>query len=158
MDMDRLIRLLPALLIAFAFLAPGAAHAEISSFAFVRDDGVLQMGNYLVRLYGIYIPPTDSTCYPFLRPVPCGSRAALALSFKIEGDFVHCIERAVNPDGSVTASCSVNDQDLSEWMLQKGWAVALPDAPFAYEAMERIAHSRGVGIWGIPIDNFRRRR
>jgi len=44
---------------------------------------------------------------------------------------------------------------LSEWMLQSGWAVALPDAPFEYSAMESIARSRGIGIWGIPVDVIR---
>jgi endonuclease YncB( thermonuclease family) len=153
--MHRLIRALFASLIGTALAA--FAQSEISSFAFVREDGALQVSGYLVRLYGIYIPPTDYTCYTFIRPVPCGTRASLALDFKISGDFVHCIERARNADGSITANCRVGYEDLSEWMLQKGWAVALPDAPFQYAAMERIAQSKGIGIWGIPVDVIRKR-
>jgi endonuclease YncB( thermonuclease family) len=141
---------LAAMLVA---LAP-AAGQEFSGFARVRDDGLLTVSDYLVRLYGIYVPPTDQTCYNFIRPSPCGSRAALALDFRIAGDFVHCFPRAAYNDGSLVASCSVGQQDLSEWMLQKGWALALPDAPFEYTALERIARSRGVGVWGIPIDTF----
>lgn len=133
-------------------------NAEISSFASVQDDGSLKLSDYLVHLYGIYIPPTDQTCYTFIRPMPCGTRASLALNFKIEGNFVHCIERARYPDGSIVASCKVDDQDLSEWMLQKGWAVALPNAPFEYAAMEKIARSRGVGVWGIPVEQVRKHR
>jgi endonuclease YncB( thermonuclease family) len=129
---------------------------EFSDFAAVRPDGSLQMGDRLVRLYGIYIPPTDETCYTFIRPIPCGPRAVLALDFRIAGDFVHCTPRAVNPDGSIAANCSVGGEDLSEWMLQRGWALALPDAPFQYAAMERIAQVRGIGIWGIPIEAVRR--
>lgn len=152
-----LIAALFASLIAIAQQA-FAQPAEISSFASVRADGSLQVSGYLVRLYGIYIPPTDQTCYTFIRPPPCGTRAALALDFKIAGDFVHCIERAQNPDGSITASCSVGGEDLSEWMLQRGWAVALPDAPFPYVAMERIARAKGIGIWGIPVEVLRKPR
>jgi len=158
--MDRLMRrrFFLSFLMCFALSAPAGAEDDISGFAFVRSDGTLQLGGYAVRLYGIYIPPTENTCYPFMRPVPCGSRASLALDFRISGDFVHCSQRAANSDGSVTADCSVNGQDLSEWMLQKGWALALPDAPFEYAAMERIAQSKGVGIWGIAVDNPRGRR
>lgn len=122
-------------LILFLFIAltslSAKADDEISSYAFVREDGALQISNYMVRLYGIYIPPTDRTCYTFIRPVPCGSRALLALEFKIGGDFIRCTPRFSNPDGSITANCRSGDQDLSEWMLQQGWALALPDVPFA---------------------------
>ncbi|MGV3742727.1 MAG: thermonuclease family protein [Burkholderiaceae bacterium] len=130
------------------------AAQEISSFAFIQQDGSLRVAGRHVYLYGIYIPPTDQTCYTFIRPAPCGPRAVLALEFKISGDFVHCIPRTENADGSIVASCSLDNEDLSMWMLQRGWAVARPDAPFEYAALERIAQAKGIGIWGIPIDTF----
>lgn len=149
-------RLLGAwLLSAGVALATPAQAQQISSFGFVYDDGSLRVAGNHIRLYGIYVPPTGQSCYTFIRPMPCGSRAKLALEFRITGHFVNCIGRAVNPDGSLSASCSVEGEDLSEWMLQRGWAVALPDAPFHYTALERIARSHGIGIWGIPIDVIR---
>ena len=143
---------------AMALVQPAAADREISSFAFVQEDGSLKIAGEHIRLYGIYIPPTGQTCNTFIRPVPCGTRASLALDFKISGDFVHCTLLATNPDGSITASCSVGNEDLSAWMLQRGWAVALPDAPFEYRTMEKIAQSRGIGVWGIPVEIIQRRR
>ena len=134
---------------------PAIAEPEISSFAFVQDDGSLKIAGNLIRLYGIYIPPTAQSCLTFVRPVPCGPRASLALDFKISGDFVHCMPRASHPDGSITAHCTSGNEDLSAWMLQSGWAVALPDAPFEYITLERIARSKGIGIWGIPVDVIR---
>jgi endonuclease YncB( thermonuclease family) len=144
------------LLAAFSLVAAQWAYAspEFSSFAFVQEDGSLNVAGRHVHLYGIYIPPTEQTCYTIIRPSPCGPRAVLALEFKISGDFVHCIPRMENADGSVVASCSLDNEDLSMWMLQRGWAVARPDAPFEYAALERIAQSKGIGIWGIPIDTF----
>ncbi|MGV8900153.1 MAG: thermonuclease family protein [Burkholderiaceae bacterium] len=149
-----------ALAILLAATAPlqAIADGEISGFATMQDDGLLKISGYRIRLYGIYIPPTGQTCYSFIRPMPCGSRAALALNFKIEGDFVHCTQRLRHVDGSLTASCTLDNEDLSEWLLQKGWAVALPDAPFHYSALEKIAQSRGIGIWGVPVDILRKRR
>jgi endonuclease YncB( thermonuclease family) len=138
-------------------LPRAAAQSEISSFAFVQEDGNLRIAGSLIRLFGIYIPPTDQTCNTFIRPMPCGTRASLALDFKISGAFVHCLPRANHPDGSITASCTAEKEDLSAWMLQRGWAVALPDAPFEYRTLEKIAQSRGIGIWGIPVETLRRR-
>ncbi|MEN3290764.1 MAG: hypothetical protein V7642_17 [Burkholderiales bacterium] len=146
-----------AALIGTAILQPGFSQTEISGSAFVRDDSSMEIDGYMVRLYGIYVPPTDQTCYTFIRPVPCGTRASLALDFKVSGEFVHCTEKSENPDGSVTASCTAGGDDLSEWMLQRGWGVALPDAPFEYAAMEQVARAKGIGVWGIPVDVTRRR-
>ncbi len=133
------------------------ANAEISSFAFVQADGTLRVSGETIRLYGIYVPPTDQSCRTFERPIECGTRASLALDFHIGVEFVHCEERVRYQDGSLSALCRVRGEDLSAWMLQKGWALALPDAPFEYTAFEKIARARGLGVWGIPVDVIRKR-
>jgi endonuclease YncB( thermonuclease family) len=145
-------------LLGMLIALPAAAATEISSYAFVQEDGSLKVSGYVVHLFGIYVPPTDQTCYTFVRPMPCGTRASLALDFKIGAEFVHCTQLARNSDDSIIASCTARGEDLSAWMLQKGWAVALPDAPVEYEAMEKIARSRGLGVWGLPVDILRKRR
>jgi endonuclease YncB( thermonuclease family) len=38
--------------------------------------------------------------------------------------------------------------------LNQGWALALPGAPFSYVALERIAQSRGRGLWGFQADSI----
>lgn len=141
-----------AALVSAAMSPHARAAPDISSFAIVHEDGSMSVGGQRIYLYGIYIPPTERTCQTFIQPMPCGTRASLALEFKISGDFVRCTERVRNADGSITASCNANGDDLSAWMLQRGWALALPDAPFQYAAMEKIARSRGLGVWGIPVD------
>lgn len=156
MPLSNSLKCLTACLVGGLFLQ-ASANDEISSFAFVQRDGSLRIDGRLVYLYGIYIPPTDDSCTTFLRPVRCNSRAALALEFKISGDFVRCLPRVVNADGSLVASCTSGEDDLSEWMLKKGWAIARPDAPFSYEALEKIARARGLGIWGIPVEMPRKR-
>lgn len=153
-----LLNFVLAILVGATVPLQAMADGEISGFSSMQDDGLLKIAGYRIHLYGIYIPPTEQTCYTFVRPVPCGSRAALALNFKIEGDFVHCTQRMRHVDDSITASCTLGNEDLSEWMLQKGWAVALPNAPFHYAALEKIAQSRGIGIWGVPVDMIRKRR
>lgn len=148
----RVLMLLPMLAL------PGiTAAAKLSSYAFVNEDGTLRIKGKTVHLYGIYVPETSRNCLTSQLPMVCGSRAALALEFKIRG-FVRCeiIER--NPDRSVTGLCRVNysafdeGEDLSAYLLERGWALARPDAPFEYQALERIARARGLGVWGISID------
>lgn len=131
--------------------------ADISSYAFVQDDGNLRVQGREIRLYGIYIPPTEEACRFNVRPVQCGSRAALALEFRIDG-FVRCTPTGRDADGTLVARCRTDGEDLSAYLLERGWALALPEAPFEYQALERIARHRGVGVWGFPVDRLPRRK
>lgn len=141
-----------ALNLLLALSAAGLRADEISSYAFVQDDGSLRVSGYTIHLFGIHVPPTAQSCRSFERPVTCAPQAALALDFKIGADFVHCVPQAHNGDGSITAVCRVGDTDLSAYLLSRGWALALPDAPFDYAALEKIARHRGLGVWGLPVE------
>jgi len=136
--------------IVLALLAMAAPAADISSYAIVQDNGNLRVQGREIRLYGIYIPPTGEACRFNVRPPQCASRAALALEFRIDG-FVRCTPTPRDTDGTLVALCRTEGEDLRAYLLERGWALALPDAPFEYQALERIARSRGVGVWGFPI-------
>jgi endonuclease YncB( thermonuclease family) len=43
--------------------------------------------------------------------------------------------------------------DLAAYLIERGWALARPEAPFEYHAMERIARSQEVGVWGWQVDS-----
>ena len=148
-----------ALLIAAASNGAAAETADVIGHAIVRDDASLLINNQVVHLYGIYIPSTNRTCRGWINPVRCGSRAALALDFKTKG-FIHCFEQYENSDGSIDATCWQDRTafdagvDLAAYLIERGWAMALPGAPFEYHAMERIARSRELGVWGWPVDSM----
>ncbi len=84
-------RLLAVLIVLIGTMssAPDAALAQAGELAFVQPDGTLKLGNRTIRLYGIYMPPTDRFCRTFLRPPRCASRAVLELDRMIHG-FVWC--------------------------------------------------------------------
>ena len=158
--MSRKALLSSLLLCWLLLLASGGATAyEISSSARVNEDGSLRIKRKTIHLYGIHIPELNRTCSQIKRPTFCGSRAAVALDFKIQG-FVRCELLGENEDGTYIGRCRVNashfsdGDDLSAYLLELGWAVALPDAPIEYQALEKIARSRQVGFWGIPIDRI----
>ena len=131
---------------------PGAAWAEIAGPALVQADGSLKVAGRHIRLHGIHIPASGRTCRTRVRPARCGSRSVLALEAKI-GSIVRCDPVGRFRDGSLSAVCRIRgdgsvlapDLDLSVWMLSQGWALARPNAPFAYHAQERIARSRSLG-------------
>lgn len=140
-------------------LGTGAAAAEFRSYAVVQEDASLRIQNKVVRLYGVYIPQQGQFCSFNINPPFCGTRAAAALDFKIQG-FVTCREMGVYDDGSISAICwtrrsSFNDgEDLSAYLISNGLALAGPDAPFEYRALERIAQNTNQGVWGFQADGF----
>lgn len=151
-----------ALAVAALLAATTGIAGDFSSYASVDEDGSLRVGTRKVHLYGIYIPPTGQHCRTFFSPPVCGSRATLALEFKIQG-FVHCREKSRNRDRSVNAICHVNrtnasaGEDLGAYLIQQGWAMARPQAPFEYHALEKIARQQSAGIWGFTIDGVQRK-
>lgn len=146
------------LLLASALaLPPSASAREIRGLAMVRDDGSLRIAGRTIYLYGIYIPPTNNVCRTFEFPPTCAERAVLALDFKVEG-FVGCEIVGRTANGDLTGVCRVGSsyfdegEDLAAYLLERGWALALPNAPFEYHALEKIAYRRGMGVWGFPLD------
>ena len=126
---------------------------ELTSYALIHDDATLNVAGRHLRLHGIHIPASERTCEHRIRPARCGSRAARALRFKIQG-FVSCRLGGKYDDGSIAAYCRADGQDLGAYLIERGWAVALPDAPFAYHVSERIARHRGFGVWGFSADRI----
>lgn len=155
---DCLHRMRVALLVFCLIGPPQSFAADIVSFAFVEDDGSLRVRGRSIQLFGIHIPPTGRTCRSFERPPTCGSRALLALDFKIGSRFVRCEPQQQNPDRTITAICRVDGEDLGAYLLERGWALALPDAPFEYQALEKIARHKSFGVWGIPLGESGGRR
>ena len=137
-------------LLLMLLLLPITAHAaDYNSYAIVKDDGTLRVQGRTIWLYGIRIPPTYESCLTFMRPPRCGPRAILMLELKIDPYFVHCHEMSRNADRSINARCTSQGEDLSAYMLENGWAVALPNAPPEYKTLEKSARAKYLGIWRL---------
>jgi endonuclease YncB( thermonuclease family) len=144
-------------LLAFSVVA-GAS--EIVSYAIVQDDATLRVRGKTIRLYGVYVADTRPFCDSTFRPTRCQTRAAVALASRIQG-FVHCLPQVTYSDRSIGAYCSVagtgtpsRQIDLGAYLIEQGWAVALPQAPFAYHTLEEIAKINGRGVWGFQADRI----
>ncbi|MEA3276338.1 MAG: nuclease-like protein [Pseudomonadota bacterium] len=152
-----LFRTLMLLLLLFYWNA--AAARELVGHAIVHSDGSMLIKGRVVHLDGIYIPPTNRQCRDWIRPVRCDSRTVLALDFKVKG-FIRCFPQSENEDRSLNAVCYVDrtsfdpGEDLAAYLIERGWALALPNAPFEYHALEKIARTHELGVWGFPADSF----
>ncbi len=145
-------------------LVAGIANAKsntITSYAVVQDNATLRMRGETIRLVGVFVPDMGRQCRSTVLPIRCGlSRAAEALDFVIQG-FVRCRIVQAYSDGSVGGFCatgytsSSNGTDLGGYLVSEGLAVATDGAPPQYRALERIARSNGLGVWGFQVDVIR---
>jgi endonuclease YncB( thermonuclease family) len=161
-----MLKILYGLLTITLLLDTGIVRAQqhLVGHAIVRDDGSLLIKERIVRLHGIYMPPTNYQCRSQISPVRCSERAVLQLDFKVRG-FIHCFVQSENEDRSLNAICYVDrtsfreGEDLGAYLIHNGWALALPNAPFEYYALEKIARTRGVGVWAeFLVDSVTPRR
>ena len=166
-------RLLGALLVPALALLAGSqtlpawaaemAPQAVSGPATVIDGSTLEIGGRRLRLYGIDAPDLDQTCSDgHERDYSCGRGAAEALAARIGGESVTCAPRGADPDGTARALCRRDGDDLAAWMVTNGYAIADRSASAAYEAQDRRAWGRRVGLWSgvfeIPADRRRMRR
>ena len=149
-----------AVVLGVAAPAPVAALPErIHSYAVIHGDASLTVQGRRIHLFGIFLPSQDRVCDDRLRPVRCTSRAAAALRIRISG-FVDCRPQFAYNDGSLAAVCFTGRRfgepgfDLGAFLIEEGLALAGPDAPFSYRALERIAEANGRGVWGRFVDRI----
>ncbi len=152
-----------ALLVAAYFLKTAEAQSvdPISGVPRVIEGDLLQIGNVVVRLYGIDTPEKGQTCEGKTRVYPCGHVATLGLMDLLAGiDRVVCTAEDEMPDGTLIAMCrDPQGFDLSQQMLYTGWAFALPDAPFLFHQVQEKAQKAKRGLWkGTAIPPWRWRR
>lgn len=132
----------------------------LDGLAIVQNDGSLRVAGETVYLYGVYLPRLERTCRTFIRPPKCNAPSVLVLDGLVDG-FVRCQVVRQGRD-AVQGICTQAGRDLfgprediAATLVQRGWALAADNAPPEYRALEAIAKSREVGLWGPKILNLR---
>ena len=149
------------LALALVLVMPGslAAGARVlDGLAIVQHDGSLRVDGETVYLYGVYLPQFERTCTTIERPPRCGAPSVLVLNDLVDG-FVQCQVVRQGRD-AVQGICTQPGrdlfgarEDLAATLVRQGWALAADDAPAQYRALEALAKSREVGLWGPKIIN-----
>jgi endonuclease YncB( thermonuclease family) len=142
---------MPILLVLVALLvslmSPANA-AEIVGVPKFRDADQVVIGATRVRLAGMDAPALDQLCLnPQGERWTCGSAARDAL-IKFSGDKSWtCTPTRTDRFGRSVAKCLVDGEDVSQWMVRNGWALAYLQFSKAYEADEKEARDSKSGLW-----------
>lgn len=155
-------RVLGLLVLMGAVFCSTPAHAYgIQGHGIVQDDGSLLVGGQVVQLFGVYLPPSDRQCDTTWVPIRCTNRSVVQLN-RIAKGYLYCDVQGETTRGRLSAICYAgrtafdSGEDLGAYLVQQGWALATPEAPFEYHALEKLARTREIGLWGWPVDSISR--
>ena len=118
----------------------------------VLDAGTLQAGlpteAVVIRLEGIDTYEADETCKTKSgKTWPCGAKARAALTLFIRSRAVTCTVPQGAASNDLAARCSVMDQDLSTWLVRRGWATPQRDSEVELAKALDAAKSEKLGLW-----------
>jgi endonuclease YncB( thermonuclease family) len=136
----------------FCAAIPTAQAEDFSGVARAVDGDSLTVAGRRVRLFGIDAPEYRQTCRVGWSNWTCGSDAAAAMRAMVDGRNLTCA--AVDRDvyGRTVANCRLGGVDLAAAMIDKGFAIALDNAPAAYVARQAVSKSGKAGIWASQFD------
>ncbi|MBF9234613.1 thermonuclease family protein [Microvirga alba] len=148
----------------FSFLlASLSAQAQpIAGQASVIDGDTIEIAGTRIRLHGIDAPESGQICQDAReRNYRCGQQAAFALADWIGRATVSCEPRDTDRYGRVVAVCRARGQDMNQWMVRAGWAIAYREYSQEYVPDELTARRARAGLWDgtfVPPSEWRRGR
>ncbi len=148
-----------ALIIVLCLIATPALAATVAGVATVIDGDTLEIHGQIFRFHGIDAPESHQLCHLNGKPWPCGKDAANALADKIARRPVTCEDLGRDRYKRIIARCTVAGDDLGEWTVANGWAVAYYLYSYEYSRAEHRAKMARRGIWAgefIPPWEWRR--
>ena len=117
----------------------------------VIDGDTIEVGGLKIRLHGIDAPERRQLCIRDSQEWFCGEAATDALTAFVQTRPVVCEGMGLDRYGRLVARCRVSGEDIGEWMVRQGWALAYRRYSTDYAAAEEEAKAAGVGIWGTEF-------
>jgi endonuclease YncB( thermonuclease family) len=116
--------------------------------AYVHQDGSILADGYRLDLYGAMLIRRNRICASADGARwACGQRAYMALRALLAGRPITCSFKQIGVPPK--AVCSMDGQDMAQLLLREGWAELPIDVTYQpYVEASKLAHSRGLGIWG----------
>ncbi len=135
-----------AIALVFALIVTPAL-ADVAGTASVIDGDTIEVRGQRIRLHGIDAPESRPVCRLDGKPWQCGNDPANALADKIARRPVTCEDLGRDRYKRMVARCTVAGEDLGQWMVARGWAVAYYQFSYEYSRAEHRAESARRGIW-----------
>ena len=141
------IRLCIRLLAALTLMGATAQAADLTGIPRIVDGDTLAIGATKIRLEGIDAPETDQVCLNGSGSRwACGIEARDRLVAHVAGREISCTSDGIDVYNRTLARCSLAGEDLNNWMVQEGWALAYVRYSMVYVQAEADprTHQRGV--------------
>lgn len=143
-------------------VASAAAADEIVGRASVIDGDTIEIHGKRIRLDGIDAPESSQLCADSRgRQYRCGKTAADALDKKLIGKTVHCVSSGYDRYRRVLATCAVEGENINQWLVREGHALAFRKYSLAYVLDEDAARAAKKGLWNGTFEapwEYRRHR
>ena len=129
---------------------PRAPKPERYRLVVIESAGVIDARTHTIDLAHIVGTPAGESCTgEDGRSWPCGARARTALRRLVRRRAIECRELAAVASESSrrTEDCTVAGTNLSEWLVEQGWARPSDDAPDGLKSLAEAAMERRVGLY-----------
>ena len=120
---------------------------SIDGKAKIIDGDTIHIGKNKIRLYGIDAPEINQTCTIEKIIWECGVDSSQALDSIISENEVQCEIMDIDRYRRFIAICFVKNINLSQYMVQNGWAIAYRYYSDDFINDEKIAINKKIGIW-----------
>ena len=152
---------LTVLLLLLLFSVQSAA-VELSGKAkTVPENGLIELLGKEILLHGIQIISLNATCKGSNAEWSCGKHAWSELKNKLDSGTVYCklFSDKQNPERNPeVAKCLLKKENLSNWLVSRGWALTNKETDEFLIDQERLASENNAGIWQdgfVPPDIWR---
>ena len=122
---------------------PPEARSERLFNPVIASAGIVIAGGQRIRLAGVDAPTFAERCGEGAAAWPCGRMGRAALRRFVRGRAIECEIPAGGEEVPDPALCRVAGEDLSEWLVENGWATNVG----AYAAAEGAAREERLGLW-----------
>ena len=131
----------PSCLVMLIVLSvPSMAAAQvIEGPADVIDGDSLRVAGTEVRLFGVDAPEFSQSCFSNGSEVACGAMAKDVLAGLIGNSVLSCQPRDTDTYGRIVVTCRTSGVDISEALVEAGWATAFRRYGNDYVAAEMRA-------------------
>ncbi len=145
----RMFRLSCLILLIVSSVPTSVQAADVTGVPKIRDANQLTIGNTRIRLAGSDAPGVDQLCLNAAgERWNCGAAARDALVARTSDKTWTCRSQRTDRFGRSVATCEADGEDVAQWLVKSGWALADIRHSQAYEADQTAARDAQVGLWG----------
>ena len=118
----------------------------------VVDGDTIHLNSEKIRFTGIDTPELEQTCIKDGIKNSCGLIAKQILINKIGNNNVECIREVRDQYQRTLAECFVNDERLSSFLVNSGYAFAYRKYSKKFIKDEDYARGKQIGMWSMKFE------